>query len=480
MRRENHITVYLRVVAICLILCSHTVWSAEKLNVVVSIKPIHSLVAGLMKDVNKPTLLIDGMQTPYDFELSAAQEKHLKDSTLLFWVGAELEKSLESVVKQLPEKVTVVELLSSPGMKILPSRKNDELRDPFFWMDDRNIMILLDELTEALIQVDPERSHIYIRNRFEMLKPLRTMDKEFEYSYRGMKGGMAVQYFDTLRYFEQAYALNILDHVTGSPWDDQDAIGILKVRARLKNDGVSCLFLDRSMSADNLDLLTEGYDLRIGWLDTLGMQLESGPDLYLDLMKYNNDVIRECLNVDDGKTVKQNIASLTDNVPVRDALGGRFILKNHLGQLFTEQDMKGHYSLIFFGYTFCPDVCPTSLMVLTQAFQKMGDLANRIHPYFISVDPERDTVKVLKDYVAYFDSRLVGLTGSKLMIKRVADQFKAKYEKNEVEDGGRPDRYTMDHTSGLYLMAPDGSFVAKFAHGISSDTLVNELKTIIR
>jgi len=118
-------------------------------------------------------------------------------------------------------------------------------------------------------------------------------------------------------------------------------------------------------------------------------------------------------------------------------------------------------------------------MVLTQAIKRLGKLADKITPYFITVDPSRDTVKVLDKYVQYFDSRLVGLTGSKTMIKRVADQFKARFEKGDV-DPANPNMYAMDHTASLYLMAPNGSFITKFAHGISPDVLASELSDIIR
>ena len=463
---------------IALLFSSQSGWAAEKLNIVVTIKPVHSIVSGLMKDIGEPLLLIDGKNTPYNFALNPVQQKKISQSKLFIWVGPELEKSLQAAVSELPKSVRIVELLSSPSLKILPSRQNPDLRDPFFWMDDRNVMIMLDELTEALVQVDPARSHIYIRNRIEMLKPLRRIDKEYEYGYRGLKAGLGVLYFDNLNYFEQAYALQTLDRVASSPWETESAASLLKVRARISNHEAVCLFIDKSMPVNNLKLLTEGQRINIGKLDTLGIDLEAGPELYLKLMEYNTDVIKRCLNADMDEAAKARLAAVADETPVIDGLGGRFFLTNHLGQTVTEEDMKGRYSVIFFGYTSCPDICPTSLMVLTQAFKQMGALAEQIQPYFISVDPERDTVKLLREYVSYFDPRLVGLTGSEQMIKRVANQFRVKFEKGP-KDESKPELYSMDHTASLYLMAPDGSFVTKFAHGITPETLVKELKAII-
>ena len=465
--------------------CSVSSANSGPSEIIVSIKPIHSLVTGLMKDIGTPALLIKDPQTPYDFTITATETAQLNAAKLVIWVGPELEKNLEPVIAQLPSSTTVVELLANSRLKILPSRSNPSLRDPFFWMDDRNMIILLDELTELFIQIDPARSHVYARNRREMMKPLRRIDKEYEYGYRGLKAGMGVTYFDTLQYFEQAYALNILDRVTGTPWDRETAVNMLKVRNRIQQKEAACLFLDVSMHAGNLELIVKDQQINIGKLDVLGRRFSAGADLYLKMMQYNTDVIKQCLNadMDDAATARLAAANELDNMP--DGLRGRFILTDHNGIIFTEGDMQGKYALIFFGYTNCPDVCPTSLNVLTLALKRLAgqtdkELADQIVPYFITVDPKRDTAEVLNDYVKYFDKRIVGLTGSEQMIKRVVDQFKAKYQKEENENEQDPLLYTMDHTASLYLMAPDGRFITKFANGISPDVLADELAAIIR
>ena len=465
-------------IAILLLLFSVASLAAESFNVVVSVKPVHSIVSGLMKDIAEPLLLIDGKNTPYNFTLKAADQEQLQNANLVIWVGPELEESLQQTISRLPETVRVVELLSSPDLKILPARKQPDLRDPFFWMDDRNVMILLNQLTETLVELDPARAHIYIRNRYDMLIPLRRIDKEYEYGYRGLKAGLGVMYFDILHYFEQAYALTTLERVAGSPRDTEDAISLLKVRSRIRSKEAVCLFIDKSMPARNLEMLTQGQSVNIGVLDTLGMQFDAGPELYLKLMEYNTDIIKQCLNADMDAAARARLASLSEELAPVDGLGGRFILTDHLGQTFTEQEMLGHYTLVYFGYTSCPDVCPTSLSILTLALKLLGERAAKVQPYFITVDPERDTVAKLNHYVSYFDSRLIGLTGSETMIQRVAEQFKVNYEKGE-SDPTDPDLYSMDHSSSLYLMAPDGRFVTKFANAISAQMLAHELQQII-
>ena len=465
---------------ICLVwLLASSVCLAEDLNVVVSIKPVHSILAGLMKDSTPPLLLISGQDTPYSFRISPSQEQKLSDADLIVWVGPELEHSIEAPIKRLGKNAKVMELLSNPALKILPSRKQDDRRDPFFWLDDRNAMILLDELTLALIEADPARAHIYARNRIAMLKPLKKIDREYENGYRGLKAGLSVQYFDTLQYFEQAYALTTLDRVAASPRDTADATSLLKVRERIVNKEVACIFTEKGMPTDNLALLTQGQDINVGELDSLGTEFEAGPDLYLRLMQHNTDVIKACLNADMQEAAAARAVASSDNTPVLDGLGGRFILTDHLGRTVTEQDLVGHYSLLYFGYTFCPDICPTGLQTLANALQLMGEKAEKVRPYFVTVDPDRDTVEVMRTYVGYFDPRLIGLTGSNAMIRRVADQFKAKYEKVESTSSD-PNRYSMDHSASFYLMDPNGHFISKFAYGIDSETLARELSEKLR
>ena len=447
---------------------------ADGFSVVVSIKPVHSILSGLMKDSAEPVLLIDGDETPYDFELNAQQEAALADADLVIWVGPELERSLQASIQKLGPKAKIMELLSSEALKILPSRKRDGKRDPFFWLDDRNAMILLDELALALIAADPARSHIYARNRREMLKPLKKIDREYEYGYRGLKAGLSVQYFDTLQYFEQAYALTTLDTVDASPYEKGDVASLLKVRERLINREATCLFTEKGMHPENLSLLVEGQNVNVGELDSLGIQFEAGPELYLRLMQYNTDTIKRCLNADMDEALAARSEAVADNSPAVDGLGGRFILTDHMGNSVTEQDLLGHYSMMYFGYTFCPDVCPTGLQTLTMALERMGEEAQRIQPYFITVDPDRDSVEVMRRYVGYFNPRLTGLTGSPAMVKRVADQFGAKFERVESASSD-PDRYTMDHSASFYLMDPDGRFISKFAYGIDAETLARGL-----
>jgi protein SCO1/2 len=140
------------------------------------------------------------------------------------------------------------------------------------------------------------------------------------------------------------------------------------------------------------------------------------------------------------------------------AIGGPFNLVDQNGKTITDRDLKGKPFLVFFGYTHCPDVCPTSLFEMSEVLRAMGKDADRVNAYFISVDPERDTATVMKDYLASFDPHLKGLTGDPATVAKVLSEFRVYSKKIPLKDGD----YTMDHTALIYLMDRNGKFVAPF------------------
>jgi len=154
-------------------------------------------------------------------------------------------------------------------------------------------------------------------------------------------------------------------------------------------------------------------------------------------------------------------------------VGGSFTLTNQDGKRVTDQDFRGKYMLIFFGYTYCPDVCPSELQVMSAALDQMGPEADRIQPIFITIDPARDTPDTLKVYVSNFSPRMVGLTGSDEDIAAVAKSYRIYYAKAKGTENQKD--YLMDHSTILYLMGPDGKFVKHFTYGTEAKTLAEAL-----
>jgi protein SCO1 len=157
------------------------------------------------------------------------------------------------------------------------------------------------------------------------------------------------------------------------------------------------------------------------------------------------------------------------------AVGGPFRLEDQNGQPVTEQDMKGRPFLVFFGYTHCPDVCPTTLFDISQVLGKLGPDADRTGAIFITVDPERDTPTVLKDYLSNFDPHLRGLTGDASAVGAAIKAYRVYAKKIPLEHGD----YTMDHTAVVYLMDKEGRFVGPFNLKQTPDAAAAELRKFL-
>ena len=154
------------------------------------------------------------------------------------------------------------------------------------------------------------------------------------------------------------------------------------------------------------------------------------------------------------------------------AIGGPFKLVDQNGKTISDQDFKGRPFLVFFGFTHCPDVCPTTLFEVSEVLRALGPDADRMRALFITVDPERDTPAVIKDYLSSFDPHLSGLTGDPTTIAAVAKAYRVYFKKVPLDQGG----YTMDHTAIVYLMDKDGRFVSPFSLKRTPDAAAADLR----
>lgn len=158
-------------------------------------------------------------------------------------------------------------------------------------------------------------------------------------------------------------------------------------------------------------------------------------------------------------------------------IGGPYTLIDHTGAATTEARFAGQYQLIYFGFTFCPDFCPTELQVFARTLDLLGDQSSNVQPLFITIDPARDTVSQLAQYVGLFHPRLVGLTGSEAQVAQAAKAYKVFFAKAPGSDS---ENYVMDHSTFSYLMGPDGRLITVFPHGTSAEDMARTIRNAMK
>ena len=156
----------------------------------------------------------------------------------------------------------------------------------------------------------------------------------------------------------------------------------------------------------------------------------------------------------------------------REPVGGPFRLVDHNGSPRTDADFRGKLLLVYFGFTYCPDICPTDLQNIGLALDRLGRAAGAVQPLFVTLDPQRDTAAHLKDYVPLFHPRLIGLTGDAAAIKAAADAYRVYYAKVPAREGD----YTIDHTAFIYLIGPDGKYLGFLPPGTDADRMVANIR----
>jgi len=157
------------------------------------------------------------------------------------------------------------------------------------------------------------------------------------------------------------------------------------------------------------------------------------------------------------------------------AIGGPFALVDQNGTLRHSSDFRGRFMLVYFGYSYCPDVCPTTLALMADALGRLGPKAERIVPIFITIDPARDRPAVLKEYLKAFGGRIVGLTGNGQAVAAAARAYRVYYRRRPLQGGG----YAMDHSSTVYLMGPDGKFLANYDQTMDPGALAAALRAYL-
>ena len=317
-------------------------------DVVVSIKPIHSLVAAVMQGVATPDLIVEGAASPHTYSLRPSQARNLSDADIVFWVGHELEAFLEKPIETLGLNARSVELIDAEGLGRLGFRagatferhghgdddhdeheheehghSEDKLDhddddhkdhadddheydhgheehahgspDPHVWLDPENARHMLHEIADVLSDVDPANAARYEANAETAMARLAALGEEIEGLVAPVRERPFVVFHDAYHYFEARFGLHAAGSVTVSPETVPGAARVREIQARIRELGATCVFAEPQFTPKLIRVVTEGTEARIGILDPLGASLEPGPDLYGALLTDMASSFRTCL-----------------------------------------------------------------------------------------------------------------------------------------------------------------------------------------
>ena len=278
---------------------------------VVSIQPIHSLVAGVMKDVAMPGLLIRGVASPHDYQLRPSEARRLAEADLIFWVGESLETFLSRPLSRITGNV--VEILEIKGLTLHPARPggiwkvsdhdsdgHDDnhahgVLDPHLWLDTGNAKRIVQSAANRLVRLDSARSDRYRHNEQTILDRLDTLDAELRQTFADVQATPYMVFHDAFQYLERRYGLSALGAMVAGVQQTPGARRLRDLRTVIMQKGAHCIAREPQFAPAWIATLTEGTDVNEAILDPLGAGLESGPDAYFAMMRANADAIVACL-----------------------------------------------------------------------------------------------------------------------------------------------------------------------------------------
>jgi zinc transport system substrate-binding protein len=288
---------------------------ADEAVVVASIKPVHSLVAGVMEGVGEPVLLVKGAGSEHSYSLRPSEARALAGAAVVFWVGETLETFLIKPLQTLASDAQVVELSGTPGLILYPTREGGtwEAHEPedeqaggdadhghgetdmHVWLDPRNAKVLVDAIARTLRAADPGNAARYEANAARLRDQLDELDRTLEGRLAAVRDRPYVVFHDAYQYFERRYGTNALGAITINPTQRPGAQRLNEIQARLAQLDAACVFAEPQFEPALVETVVERTDARRGVLDPLGMGYEAGPGQYFLLMEGLADALVECL-----------------------------------------------------------------------------------------------------------------------------------------------------------------------------------------
>jgi zinc transport system substrate-binding protein len=293
------------------LIISTTLASAD-VNVIASIKPIHSLVASVMEGVGTPGLIVGGSNSPHTYSLKPSDAEALQNAQVIFWVGHELEAFLEKPLETLGEKAKTVSLLDAKGItKLAPREGNgfdhhehegeaheEEEVDAHIWLDPENAKAMLTTIAETLSLADPDNAAIYKANAEKTVAAVNELSAEITTTVAPAKGKDFIVFHDAYHYFENRFGVRASGAISINPENPPGAAAISALRQRIANGKVQCVFSEPQFDNKLVNVLIEGSTIKSAILDPEGATLDPGPDLYAKVLRSIAASLTGCLTSD--------------------------------------------------------------------------------------------------------------------------------------------------------------------------------------
>ncbi|MBT6094783.1 MAG: zinc ABC transporter solute-binding protein [Rhodospirillaceae bacterium] len=315
LRRMHRWSVGLLVTFIALgTLAEHRVARADEApRVVATIRPLHSLAAGVLAGVTTPYLLIDGPQSPHAFSLRPTGAGQLQRADVVFMVGAGLAPALTDAVIPLARKAQIAELAKAHGVQLLTVRDGedenhrhghetehghnaDHETDPHIWLDPENAKAMVAAIVETMQRTDPQNALRYRANGVALRQRLDALTLDIKAQLAPLKHRPFIVFHDAFQYFEQRFGLAAVSALTSTPESRPGAFRANHIRRRIQELGKVCVFSEPGFQPKLISVLTEGTSARTAILDPLGINISPGLSLYFDMMRKNAQVLADCLN----------------------------------------------------------------------------------------------------------------------------------------------------------------------------------------
>ena len=279
-------------------------------EIVVSIKPLHSLVSAVTEGSNSVSLVIDGSMTPHNFALKPSHAKLLNNAKIFFYIDDEFESALKKTVRGLPKSVKVIRVSKIKKLRLLSTRADDNWEedghdhhdhghssnDLHVWLDPNNAIEIIKSITKELSAIYPENINTYKKNAKNIIKEIKTTDVLIKSMLEPIRNKPYIVFHDAYQYFEKAYSLKSVGSILVDPELPASAQRIIKIRSKIKSLNAHCVFKEPQFRAKIVKTVIDGTTTKIGILDPLGADIKSGPDMYTNLLKNIAENLNACLN----------------------------------------------------------------------------------------------------------------------------------------------------------------------------------------